>query len=286
MSGEPEAPSMSPASSVTTRARPGRVRGAAGPRETSRARAVPSPPRRCRGRGDRRVLASRGSRRRPDTRRRSPRAADVTTPSVGGTGTSRGQGRRACARARPRRPATVRGGLSTMRQSRSPASTPGAPSACAEYRPGLRGRAVRPRVGSPTAPLPARAGDRLLGQPAFYLTLAIAQAVIVIVAIRLFDRYEPEPSGSSAWSPCGARPAPPRSRSRGTAPSRGCSRGTSRSSSGTRSLPRSSKSSRRESRSSSPSSLSGAWRDGSASPSSRASTTGSSTAPRSGSGSR
>ncbi len=32
-----------------------------------------------------------------------------------------------------------------------------------------------------------------VSQPAFYLTLAIAQAVIVIVAVRLFDRYEPEP---------------------------------------------------------------------------------------------
>ncbi|MGZ8695180.1 MAG: PrsW family glutamic-type intramembrane protease, partial [Gaiellaceae bacterium] len=32
-----------------------------------------------------------------------------------------------------------------------------------------------------------------LGEPAFYLTLAVVQAVIVLIGIRLFDRYEPEP---------------------------------------------------------------------------------------------
>jgi predicted ATPase/RsiW-degrading membrane proteinase PrsW (M82 family) len=32
-----------------------------------------------------------------------------------------------------------------------------------------------------------------LGEPAFYLTLAMVQAVVVLIGIRLFDRYEPEP---------------------------------------------------------------------------------------------
>src|SRR6185312_5634231 len=69
--------------------------------------------------------------------------------------------------------------------------------------------AVRPRTGSPAARLPARAEViASLGQPAFYLTIAVVQAVIVIIAIRLFDRYEPEPLGLiglvALWGATGA----------------------------------------------------------------------------------
>ena len=48
-----------------------------------------------------------------------------------------------------------------------------------------------PRAG--WSPASASRVIATLGEPAFYLTIAIAQAVIVLIGIRLFDRYEPEP---------------------------------------------------------------------------------------------